>query len=96
VATYLRLCQINLDDVYLSGAMNRLRQAYVDEVPELKKYLTAGWNDDEPGIWQTLMLDQPRPARPLLHAFVTTSTIHAAGQGVLARDCRISIWEAGW
>jgi hypothetical protein len=84
VATYLRLCQVNLDDLYLLVAMNRLRQAYVDEVPELKEYFTAGWNDDEPGVWQTLMLDQPRPARPLLHAFVTTPTIVATIDAAVA------------
>jgi hypothetical protein len=84
VTTYLRLCQINLDDVYLLAAMNRLRRAYVDEVPELEKYITAGWNDDAPGVWQSLMLDQPRPSWPLLHAFVTTPTIIATIDAAVA------------
>jgi hypothetical protein len=84
VAAYLRVCQINLDDIYLVMAMNRLRQAYVDEIPELKRYLTAGWSDDEPGVWQSFMLDQPRPRRPLLHSFITTPTIIATIDAAVA------------
>jgi hypothetical protein len=33
IATYVRLVQINLEDIYLVGAMNRLRRAYVESAP---------------------------------------------------------------
>lgn len=84
IAAYIRVCQINLDDIYLVVAMNRLRQAYVDEVPELKRYLTSGWSDDEASVWRSFMLDQPRPPRPFLHAFVTTPTIIATIDAAVA------------
>lgn len=84
IAAYVRVCQINVDDVFLVVAMNRLRQAYVDEVPELKRYLTAGWSDDEPGVWRSFMLDQPRGPRPILHSFVTTPTIIATIDAAVA------------
>lgn len=84
VAAYLRVCQINVDDVYLVMAMNRLRHAYVDEVPELKRYFTAGWNDDEPGLWRSFLLEQQRPPRPFLHSFITTPTIIATIDAAVA------------
>ena len=84
VSAYLRVCQINIDDIYLVAAMNRLRHAYIDEVPELKQYFTAGWNDDELGVWQSFMLDQPRPQRPMLHSFITTPTVIATINAAVA------------
>jgi hypothetical protein len=30
LATYVRIAQINLEDIYLVAAMNRLRRAYVE------------------------------------------------------------------
>ena len=84
VTAYIRVCQINIDDIYIVVAINRLRHAYVDEVPELKRYFTSGWTDDQPGVWKSFMLDQPRPPRPLFHAFVTTPTIVATIDAAVA------------
>jgi hypothetical protein len=84
VTAYVRVCQINVDDIYIVVAINRLRHAYVDEVPGLKRYFTSGWTDDQPGVWQSFMLDQPRTPRPLLHSFVTTPTIVATIDAAVA------------
>jgi hypothetical protein len=39
VATYVKLVQINTDDIYQVRAMNRLRRAYLDIAPELRTVL---------------------------------------------------------
>jgi hypothetical protein len=84
ITAYIRVCQINVDDIYIVLAMNRLRHAYIDEVPGLETYFTSGWTDDQRGVWQSYMLDQPRPPRPFLHSFVTTPTIVATIDAAVA------------
>ncbi len=53
VATYVRLVQINSDDVRAMAAMNRIRHAYLEMAPELERYFTASPHDDVPGIITT-------------------------------------------
>jgi hypothetical protein len=64
LATYVRIVQINHEDIYLVGAMNRLRRAYVDSAPEVREYFTSGLSDDEAGVWATYLLGRPRTPRP--------------------------------
>ena len=101
VTTYVRVTQINLEDVFLVGAMNRLRHAYIEHAPELEPYFTTGWHDDAEGIWKTFLLDQPVSPRPSLHFFVTTPTvvatvdaaIAAAGSGLLTHHLGVpTVW----
>jgi hypothetical protein len=56
LATYLRLVEINSEDVAITRAMNRLRYAYLVMAPGLRPYFTAGRYDDERGIATTYML----------------------------------------
>jgi hypothetical protein len=84
LATYVRIVQINLDDIYLVAAMNRLRRAYVDSAPEVRDYFTSGVSDDEAGIWATYLLGRPLPFRPWAQFLVTTPTVVATLDAVIA------------
>lgn len=84
VATHARLVQINLEDVYLVAAMNRVRRAYIDGAPEIREYLTTGVSDDESGVWTTYLLGRPHPRRHWLQVVVTTPTIVATLNAVIA------------
>ena len=83
VATYVRLVQINLEDIYLVGAMNRLRRAYVDTAPEISEYLTSGVNDDEAGVWASYLLGRRQP-HPWAQFLATTPTVVATLDAVIA------------
>jgi hypothetical protein len=83
LATYVRVVQINLEDIYLVGAMNRLRRAYVDSAPEVREYFTSGVSDDEAGIWASYLLGRPHP-RPRAQLLATTPTLVATLDAVIA------------
>jgi hypothetical protein len=53
VATFLRLVEADIEDVWLVTGMNRLRHAYIDLEPELERYFVASHHDDPDGILQT-------------------------------------------
>ena len=97
IATYIRLVQINLEDIYLVAAMNRLRHAYVDAAPEIRQYFTSGLHDDETGIWTSYLLGRAQP-RPRAQFLATTPTVVAtlnsviatAGSGALALQFKAS------
>jgi hypothetical protein len=77
VATYVKLVQINTDDIYQVRAMARLRRAYLDIAPEVEPFFSAGAHDDESGIWATLRLGGTHPSRPWVYFLVTTPTVIA-------------------
>ena len=83
IATYVRLVQINLEDIYLMAAMNRLRRAYIDDAPEIREYLTSGVSDDEAGLWASHLLGRPQP-RPSVQFLATTPTVLATLNAVIA------------
>jgi hypothetical protein len=83
IATYVRLVQINLEDIYLVAAMNRLRRAYVDAAPEIREYFTSGTSDDEAGLWTTYLLGRKQP-RPGAQFLATTPTVVATLDTVIA------------
>jgi hypothetical protein len=83
IATYVRVVQINLEDIYLVGAMNRLRRAYIDDAPEIREYLTSGVSDDETGVWASYLLGRAQP-RPLAQFLATTPTVVATLDAVIA------------
>lgn len=70
VTTFVRLVQINREDVYWVVGMNRLRHAYVDLAPDVEDYLITGSSDDVPAVMRTFAADQR--ANQFLHGFVTT------------------------
>ncbi len=82
IATFVRLVEINHEDVHWVVGMNLLRHAYLDAAPELRPYFITGWNDDEAGIMATF----GARAGPggFAHEFVTTPGVVAVIDGVLA------------
>ena len=84
IATHARLVQINLEDVFLVVALNRVRRAYIDSAPEIRPYLTTGVSDDEPGVWATYLLGRPHPRRHWLQVLVSTPTLVATLNAVIA------------
>jgi hypothetical protein len=77
LATYLRLVEINSEDVAITRAMNRLRYAYLVMAPNLRPYFTAGRYDDERGIATTYMLGMRGELQTWPHFLVTTPTMVA-------------------
>jgi hypothetical protein len=82
VATFVRLVQVNNEDIHWVYGMNRLRHGYLEIDPTLGPYFTTAWHDDEIGMLVTI------GARPggstLLHGLVTTPGMLAVVNGVLA------------
>lgn len=82
VATFVRLVEINYEDVRWVIGMNLLRHAYLEAAPELRPYFVTGWHDDEAGIMATFGA-RTGPGR-FTHEFVTTPGVLAVIDGVLA------------
>jgi hypothetical protein len=60
VLTSIRVNTASREDADLVRAMNRVRHAYVDLVPELAPYLTASTHDDQEGLMHTYALGRSR------------------------------------
>lgn len=95
VATFVRLTQVNNEDLYWVAGMNRLRSAYVRLVPGIEDAFFSGWTVDAPGISRTFgavdVIGKPAP----LHMLVTTPAlvgiISAAIAGVIAGVVAIQV-----
>ncbi len=70
LTTFVRLVEINAEDVHWVAGMNRLRHAYLEQAPELEPYFITGWHDDERGVQASA--DPATPWGTWLHATVTT------------------------
>ncbi|WP_076258729.1 hypothetical protein [Intrasporangium flavum] len=89
--TAVRINTASLEDADLVRAMNRIRHAYVDLVPELAPYLTAGIHDDDAGLMHTYALGRRR--NTVLHVVGSTgvflmavNTLVAGTLGALVAD----------
>jgi hypothetical protein len=86
LATYARLCAINVEDAHWVVGMNRIRHAYIELAPDLEQYFISGVNDDPEGVMKTFAATTG--SGNTLHAFVTTpgmlAVINAVLAGVLA------------
>jgi len=82
VTTFVRLVEINHEDVRWVIGMNLLRHAYLESAPELRPYFITGWHDDEAGIMATFGARAGPGA--FAHEFVTTPGVLAVVDGVLA------------
>jgi hypothetical protein len=75
VATFVRLTQVNNEDLYWVAGMNRLRAAYVRLVPGIEMDFFSGWTVDATGISRTFaaidVISRPSP----LHMLVTTPAV---------------------
>lgn len=94
LATYVRLVQVNSEDVVWVVGMNRLRHAYLQIAPELEPYFTTGWHDDTRGLLLTVAAD-PDAIR-FVHGFVTTPSVVGVIDAVLAAIlAAIAVLQAG-
>jgi hypothetical protein len=54
LTTFVRLVDVNREDMRWVQGMNRIRHAYIELAPDLEPYLVAEWHDDEAGVMTTL------------------------------------------
>lgn len=80
--TYVRLVEVNNEDVHWVYGMNRLRHAYMDMEPELAPYFVTGIAEDDAAIVQTYGSHGTGSA--LSHALVTTPATIAFVNAMLA------------
>jgi hypothetical protein len=88
IATYVRLVQVNNEDLLWVFGMNRLRGAYTRISPGLEKDLIAGWTVDPRGIARTFgaidVTSDPSPLHALLTTPAVVGVISSAIGGVIA------------
>lgn len=88
VATYVRLLQVNNEDLLWVFGMNRLRGAYSRISPGIEKEFVAGWTVDRAGIARTFgavnVTSDPSPLHALLTTPAVVGVISCAIGGVMA------------
>jgi len=82
IATFVRLVEINNEDVVWVRGMNRLRGAYLELDPGLAKYFVTGTDEEPAAIMLTYGAD-PQKVH-LLHGLVTTPTTIAFVNAMVA------------
>ncbi len=82
VTTFVRLVEVNNEDVHWVYGMNRLRHAYLDMEPELEPYFISGFTDDDAAIVRTYGSHGTGSA--LTHALVTTPATIAFVNAMIA------------
>lgn len=92
-STYVRLGEINEEDLIWVQGMNRLRRAYLEIDPGIEPYLVTGWTEDVVGVLKTYgaapsnIAAGPSLRQNITHAFVTTPVmiliVNAVVAGVL-------------
>ncbi|HYM52437.1 MAG TPA: hypothetical protein VEW45_03005 [Candidatus Dormibacteraeota bacterium] len=71
LATYVRLIEVQNEDVVWVRGMNRLRRAYLEIDPELARHFVTGSTEDAAGVLRTYGTHISDGSN-LLHGFVTT------------------------
>ncbi len=77
-STFVRLNEINEEDLVWVKGMNRLRRAYLEIDPGIEPYLITGWTEDVVGVLRTFGapggagVQVPSLRGNIMHAFVTT------------------------
>jgi hypothetical protein len=82
VATFVRLVEVNNEDVHWVYGMNLLRHAYLDMEPDLEPYFVSGSSAEQAAIVRTYGSHGTGSA--LLHALVTTPATIAFVNAVVA------------
>ena len=85
-ATFVRLGEINDEDVVWVQGMNRLRRAYLELDPGIEPYLITGWTEDVAGVLRTYgtSIGEPSLRENSMHALVTTPAMIAFVNCVVA------------
>jgi hypothetical protein len=98
VATFVRLTQVNNEDLYWVAGMNRLRAEYVRLAPGVERAFFSGWTLDAAGISRTFgaidVMSKPAPLHMLITTPAVVGVISAAIAGVMAGLLAIQL-EAG-
>jgi hypothetical protein len=81
VTTYIRLGAANWYDATCIIGMNRIRAAYLEMAPDLKRYFVMSAHDDRQGVGITMGL-QPG-ASQILHLFAATPIVVATLNSVI-------------
>lgn len=88
VATYIRLLQVNNEDLYWVTGMNMLRGEYTHMVPGIEKSFVAGYTLDAPGIARSFgafdVTSNPSPLHMLITTPAIVGVISSAIAGVIA------------
>ena len=96
LATYIRLIEADIEDVWLVAGMNRLRHAYLELAPDLEPYFVTSHRDDEFGVLQTYSFRQRVGAIHLLSGSpVIVGIVDAVLSGVLAAIACQSVDASG-
>lgn len=82
IATYVRLTEINNEDLVWVRGMNRLRRAYLELDPDLARHFITGTTEDAEGFMQTY--GAPMKGSAFLHGLVTTPTTIAVVNAAVA------------
>lgn len=89
-STFVRLNEINEEDLVWVKGMNRLRSAYLEIDPGIEPYLITGWTEDVVGVLRTFGapggagISPPSIRQNIMHAFVTTPMMILIVNGVVA------------
>ncbi len=80
--TYVRLIEINNEDLVWVRGMNRLRKAYLELDPDLARHFITGTEEDAAGFMKTY--GAPLEGSAFLHGLVTTPTTIAVVNSAVA------------
>jgi hypothetical protein len=85
-ATFVRLGEINAEDLIWVQGMNRIRRGYLEVDPGIEPYLISGATEDLPGVLKTYGAGREPPSLRgnVMHALVTTPATIAFVDCVLA------------
>lgn len=96
LTTLLRLGLANYHDGICVLGMNRIRAAYFERVPEVRRYFVMPGNDDDAAIWRTMGMDpaMPIPLQLLGGAPILVIVLNAVVAGVIGAIAAMQL-EAG-
>jgi hypothetical protein len=97
LTTLLRLGLANYHDGICVLGMNRIRAAYFERVPEVRRYFVMPGNDDADAIWRAMAMDPaiPIPIALLGGAPVLIIVLNAVIAGVIGAIAAIQLGAEG-
>ncbi|HET7181769.1 MAG TPA: hypothetical protein VFI15_06000, partial [Candidatus Limnocylindrales bacterium] len=84
IATYVRLVQVNNEDLYWVTGMNMLRKQYVRMSPGIERDFVTGYTLDVEGMARTFGAFDVTSNPSMMHALITTPSIVAVISSTIA------------
>jgi hypothetical protein len=84
VATYVRLVQVNNEDLYWVTGMNMIRRQYAKMSPGVERSFVTGYTLDVEGIARTFAAFDVTSNPSMIHALITTPSIVAVISSTIA------------